>query len=327
MNKKNKNIEQAAYSGSDQKVPGRTIGFTVMTLTIVFVAFWMNLQSNQFTNQDLPLSSTSFALDQSLDGFRADAWFLADDELLGFVEIPAGTFIMGSNPILDSMAYENERWSNQRRQGSVQLPAFLISRFETTVAQFNAFVQATQFQVDSSTLSGQPDQPVTNITWPQALAYARWLEQQLREATQTPARIQQMLNSGASVTLPSEAEWEKAARGTDGRVFPWGTQARTDRANFDAAAVMSVGAIACPECAHGLSDMSGNVWEFTRSPYQDYPYDPSDDSSNLSQDALWVMRGGSFSDAINNVRTAVRGGVDPGVRNNTIGFRLVISRQ
>ncbi len=327
MSQKKEGSEQSISVDTQNKVPGRTIGITVMTLTIAFVAFWMNQQNVRDTNRVQSPTSITSESDLALDGFRADAWFLADDDLLGFVEIPAGQFIMGSNPALDRMAYENERWSSQRRQGSVQLSTFLISRFETTVAQFDAFVQATQFQVEATTLSGPPDQPVTNVTWPEALAYARWLEQQLRVSQQTPARIQQMLNSGASVTLPSEAEWEKAARGTDGRVFPWGTQSSTEFANFDSNAVRPVGAVSCPECAHGLSDMSGNVWELTRSPYQEYPYDPSDDSSNLSDDALWVMRGGSFSDAINNIRTAVRGGVDPGVRNNTIGFRLVISSQ
>ena len=327
MNQKQESTDQSTNMNPEEKVPGRTIGVIVMTLTIVFVAFWMNQQNDQLVNQDLSLMSGGSASVRASDGFRADAWFLADDDLLGFVEIPAGPFIMGSNPAVDRMAYENERWSDLRRQGSVQLPAFLISRFETTVAQFNAFVQATQFQVDSTTVSGSPDQPVTNVTWPEALAYAGWLEQQLRESELTPARIQQMLNSGARVILPSEAEWEKAARGTDGRVFPWGTQASTQFANFDSNAVRAVGAVACPECAHGLADMSGNVWELTRSPFQDYPYDPTDDRSNLSADALWVMRGGSYSDAINNIRTAVRGGVDPGVRNDSIGFRLVISSQ
>ena len=72
--------------------------------------------------------------------------------------------------------------------------------------------------------------------------------------------------------------------------------------------------------------MSGNVWELTRSPLQDYPYNPNDDAENLTEDALWVMRGGSFADSVGNVRAAVRGGVDPSVRNNTIGFRVVISK-
>jgi formylglycine-generating enzyme required for sulfatase activity len=71
--------------------------------------------------------------------------------------------------------------------------------------------------------------------------------------------------------------------------------------------------------------MSGNVWEWTRSPYQAYPYDESDDREGLDEDALWVMRGGSFSDQEQNIRTAIRGGADPGVRRPFIGFRLVIA--
>ena len=72
--------------------------------------------------------------------------------------------------------------------------------------------------------------------------------------------------------------------------------------------------------------MSGNVWELTRSPYQDYPYEESDDREGLAEDALWVMRGGSFGDQEQNIRTGIRGGVDPGVRQASIGFRLVITR-
>jgi formylglycine-generating enzyme required for sulfatase activity len=72
--------------------------------------------------------------------------------------------------------------------------------------------------------------------------------------------------------------------------------------------------------------MSGNVWEYTRSPYQLYPYDESDDAENLEADALWVMRGGAFGDSEQNVRAAVRGGADPGVRREFIGFRLALTR-
>jgi formylglycine-generating enzyme required for sulfatase activity len=72
--------------------------------------------------------------------------------------------------------------------------------------------------------------------------------------------------------------------------------------------------------------MSGNVWEMTRSPYQPYPYDSSDDRDDLQAESLWVMRGGSFSEAEQNIRAAIRGGIDPGARRPDIGFRLVISR-
>jgi formylglycine-generating enzyme required for sulfatase activity len=167
--------------------------------------------------------------------------------------------------------------------------------------------------------------PITGVTWPEALAYGRWLERRLRESPTIPPAIRQLLNNGGRVTLPSEAEWEKAARGTDGRVFTWGSQPQTDFSNFNGDSISPVGSLPCPGCAHGLSDMAGNVWELTRSPLQDYPYDPADDAADLAEDALYVMRGGSYADAMNNVRTAVRGAVDPGVRTGTIGFRVVIS--
>jgi formylglycine-generating enzyme required for sulfatase activity len=89
---------------------------------------------------------------------------------------------------------------------------------------------------------------------------------------------------------------------------------------------MPVGSFSCPECAFGLFDMSGNVWEWTRSPYQPYPYDTADDREGLAADALWVMRGGHFGDPEQYVRTAVRGGADPGVHRPFIGFRLALVR-
>ena len=72
--------------------------------------------------------------------------------------------------------------------------------------------------------------------------------------------------------------------------------------------------------------MSGNVWEWTGSPYQPYPYDETDDRESLETDALWVMRGGSYADSDQNIRAAIRGGADPGARRPFIGFRIVLTR-
>lgn len=307
-----------------RKVPGRAIGFTLMTLLILFAGFWMQHQSelrDSSGTQVMPDDTVNVA------GFRTDAFYLPDDALLGFVLVPAGSFIMGSNPVLDPMAYENERWSASRRQGSVELDDFYIGRFEVTIAQFRAFALDRQLAIGAS-MEGLPGNlPVSNVTWPEALAYARWLEAALLASDITPPELRQALGSGAHVTLASEAEWEKAARGEDGRVFPWGSERTDSLANFAGAGPVAVGSIPCPPCSYGLSDMSGNVWEYTRSPLQDYPYDSSDDETKLSGEPLWVMRGGSFSDQINNVRAAVRGGVGPGVRSPGIGFRVVISSQ
>ncbi len=294
---------------------------------IVFVAFWMSYESAQSTSPGEAENRILTGEDLiELDGFRTDAWYLPDEALLGFVEIPAGSFVMGSDPATDRMAFENERWSDTERQGMVDLPTFYIGRTEVTVAQFSAFVEETDYTIDDQTLRGAPDHPVVNVSWTDALAYSRWLEATLEEWSETPSELGQILRDGGQVSLPSEAEWEKAARGTDGRIYPWGNQPMNDRANYGGTGTTPVGSFECPECAFDLSDMSGNVWELTRSPYQSYPYDATDDRDDLEADALWVMRGGSFSDAENNLRAAIRGRVDPGVRNPTIGFRVVISR-
>jgi formylglycine-generating enzyme required for sulfatase activity len=259
-------------------------------------------------------------------GFQPDAWFLPDDTLLGFVEVPAGAFLMGSDPARDPLAFDNERWPGTAGQASVDLPVFYIGRYEVTVAQFGAFVDETGHRVDAGALRAPANHPVSMITWPDALAYCRWLESALQQSPRTPPRLLQLLRDGWRVGLPTEAQWEKAARGADGRVYPWGDQPRRDRANFNGAAPMPVGSFRCDDCAFGLSDMSGNVWEWTRSPYQPYPFDPADDRKNLEADALWVMRGGSFADAERNVRAAIRGGADPGARRPFIGFRIALFR-
>ena len=265
-------------------------------------------------------------LPDALEGFRADAWFLPDDDLLGFVEIAAGSFTMGSDPAVDPRAFENERWSAGQAQGSVDLPIFAIGRYEVTVAQFRAFAAASGGTFAPETLRGAPDHPVGSVSWPDALAYCRWLEATLREWPDTPPRLRQWLDAGWRISLPSEAEWEKAARGADGRVYPWGDVPRRDRANFGGTdGPTPAGSFDCPECPFGLSDMSGNVWELTRSPYQPYPFDETDDARSLAGDALFVMRGGSFMDPEGTVRAAVRGGADPGVRRPFIGFRVVIT--
>jgi formylglycine-generating enzyme required for sulfatase activity len=259
-------------------------------------------------------------------GLRSDAWFLPDEELLGFVEVPAGPFLMGSDPAIDRIAFDNEWWPGARPQATLYLPAFYMGRYEVTVAQFGAFVEETGYRANDEAFRSPPDHPVATVSWTDALAYVRWLETTLREWPGTPPELGRLLRDGWRISLPTEAEWEKAARGSDGRVYPWGNAPRRDRANYGGRGTAPVGSLECPECPFGLLDMSGNVWELTRSPYQAYPYDESDDREGLDEDALWVMRGGSFSDQEQNIRTGIRGGVDPGVRRPSIGFRLVITQ-
>jgi formylglycine-generating enzyme required for sulfatase activity len=311
-------------SGSTQvEQRSGTIGFVILSVLVAFVAIWMYVQGREALLPSEPAEVA--AAGAVIEGFRPDLWQLPDEPMLGFVEIAAGEFLMGSNPAVDRQAYENERWSQGSRQGTVELPRFYIARYEVTVGQYSAFVQDTGRPFVQAALSVEPDHPVANITWTDALAYGRWLQARLLESARTPEAIRNLLAEGWQITLPTEAQWEKSARGSEGGIYPWGNRLLEGRANFGAQTTRPVGSYDCPDCSYGLSDMSGNVWELTRSPFQPYPFRGEVDLGNLGEDALWVMRGGSYADGPANIRAAVRGGVDPGVRNATIGFRLVLT--
>ena len=313
---------------SNQDTLSRSVGGIVAIAPIVIVvALWMHYQQRNPATKIDGENHVSISNDLLNSAkFRSDAWFLPDDDLLGFVEIAGGPFMMGSDPTVDPLAFDNERLTEATPQGTINLSTYFISRYEVTSAQFLAFVKATGFQVEAQALPAADGQPAVNISWPDALAYCRWLNDELRTSTQTPTRLKDLLNGGWKVGLPSEAEWEKAARGTDGRIFPWGNTPRRDRANYQFTHALPVGSFDCPECPFGLYDMSGNVWEWTRTPYHEDLQDSLASRKNLKIPALWVMRGGHFGDPPQYVRTTIRGGADPGARRGFIGFRLAISR-
>lgn len=251
----------------------------------------------------------------------------ADVPLPEFVEIPGGDFVMGADPSRDTLAFDNERWSAAQGEGSTRVALFYIARREITVAAFSAFVQRTRWAADARALAAPASHPVAFVSWPDALAYCRWLEAELKQSPAAPSVLKARLQAGWQVTLPTEAEWERAARDGDRRRYPWGDELGSGRANYGGTATTPVGSFACNECAYGLSDIAGNVWEWTSSPFQPYPYTPDDDRANLDADALWVIRGGGFSDEARLIRTTARGGADPGARRAFIGFRPVVAKR
>ena len=216
---------------------------------------------------------------------------------------------MGSDRKHDSNARGDEL-----PQHSVDLPGYWIGRYPVTVAQFSAFVEAGGHHPhDSDSLTGPEDHPVVYVTWHEALAYCRWLREML----------------GLPVTLPSEAEWEKAARGVDGRIYPWGyDQPDEDRCNFarNVGARTAVGSYSPQgDSPYGCTDMAGNVWEWTRSIYRSYPYDPEGcENLDHTQDVSRVLRGGSLFDTLRVVRSAYRNRYDPSIRFRGYGFRIVV---
>jgi formylglycine-generating enzyme required for sulfatase activity len=266
--------------------------------------------------------------------FRADAWYLPGDPLLGFVEIPAGAFLMGSDKERDSEAFDDEM-----PQHKVHLPRYFIGRYPVTVAQFRAFVEDSGYRPgEERCLWGVLNHPVVNVSWEEALNYCDWLTERLRVWPGTPEPLATLLHQNDwRVSLPSEAEWEKAARGSDGRIYPWGAEPDPYRANYDDTNIGTTSAVGCfpgGASSHGIEDVSGNVWEWTRSlwgrkwekPDYGYPYKANDDRENLqaARDVSRVLRGGAFNHRHRVARCAYRDPYRPHYRFRHLGFRVVV---
>ena len=270
--------------------------------------------------------------------FDRRRWWLPADDTLGFVKVEAGPFSMGSDKTRDVWAEGDEQ-----PQHTIDLPAFYIGRFLVTVAQFKAYVEAAHPMLrDPSCLQGVLNHPVVNVTWHEAIGYCQWLTEQLWARADVPPSLERVLNetfgSGGEVRLPSEAEWEKAARGTDGRIYPWGDEFDPEKANAWETRIggtSDVGAFQRGKSPCGAFDMSGNVWEWTRSiwgtafqsPTCLYPYvsDDGREDSEAPDNTYRVVRGGSFLDLGHDSRAACRYRRTPGSMSNILGFRVVVS--
>jgi formylglycine-generating enzyme required for sulfatase activity len=261
--------------------------------------------------------------------FDAEQGYLPKAPLLGLIEIPAGKFMMGSKKKQDKDTMDREF-----PQHSLELPNYYMARWPVTVAQFKAFVEDSGYEPrDSRCLNGLANHPVVDVTWQDAIAYCRWLDGRLHELAKARLSAKDINNAvekrfwsavlegDIGVGLPSEAEWEKAARGTDGRIYPWGNEFDPDRVNCSNTGIGTRNAVGCfanGKSPYGCEEMGGNVWEWTRSlwgeawlkPEFNYPYDPKDGRENLTApgSVLRVLRGGAFLDDPYFVRGAVRRG-------------------
>ena len=256
----------------------------------------------------------------------AEGYCLPADEMLGFVEIPAGPFRMGSDPERDPQAREDEQPAHE-----VTLPTFYLARYPVTVAQFHLFAQQSGYELqDKDSLQGAANHPVSWITWYDVVAYCNWLDEVLRGWSGTPVGIRRVLANGYRVLLPSEAEWEKAARGGEGRIYPWGDALDPDCANSKESGLGRTSPVGCfPAGAslQGILDLSGNVWEWTRSLYQEYPYEPGADRGKwvaASADEF-ILKGGYWSSGLAFLRCGVRFRYLPLYGLNYGGFRVVLS--
>ncbi|MCI5140456.1 MAG: hypothetical protein D3909_01720, partial [Candidatus Electrothrix sp. ATG1] len=258
-----------------------------------------------------------------------DRWFLPDEELLGFVAIPAGEFLMG-----------DDEYERGKPQHSVRLEQYLIGRYPVTVDQFRCFVTATKHTPSSPrSLEGIANHPVKYVSWYDAMAYCAWLDQELRSSTETSVVLAELLQQSWQVGLPSEAEWEKAARGEDGRTYPWGNEeADAERANYEKTGVSSTSTVGCFPCGaspYGLEECAGNVLEWTRSLWGEdwdkpefiYPYDPADErrqNEDAGENVKRILRGWGYWASAADLSCARRGNL-PGGWYDFGGFRLVLA--
>jgi len=252
--------------------------------------------------------------------FQVADLHLPDEPLLGFVEVPGGPFLMGSDKTKDQAARGNEM-----PQHTVDVPTFYLARYPVTVAQFRALRTGAK---PGEAWLVESRHPVVHVSWKNSLEYCSRLDRALRGSDAIPHTLKGLFENGFRLSLPSEAEWEKAARGTDGRIYPWGDSIDPSRANFDATKPVTTTVDAFPKgvSPYGIFDMSGNVHEWTRINLKSYPYDSDDDRERPDDNCLRVLRGGSFKDNANSLRAAYRDAEPIGYRCNYIGFRVVCSR-
>jgi formylglycine-generating enzyme required for sulfatase activity len=171
-----------------------------------------------------------------------------------------------------------------------------------------------------------PNQPVVGVTWYEAMAYCAWLGERLLAQKEDLADL---LSGGAwQVRLPTEAEWEWAAGGPEHRQYPWGDEFDVDKTNTLDGRVLGttpVGAYPGGAATCGALDMSGNVYEWTRSLYQEYPYRQDDGRENPLAEGRRALRGGSWSSYRRNARVPSRYDDLPVFFDGTLGFRVVVA--
>lgn len=274
-------------------------------------------------------SATPIAAQTPAPNTRLSSSFIGADGV-EMVLVPAGDFIMGStsDEVDTAVSLCNQSgnscprsyFTNEMPQRIVYLSDYYIDVTEITNDQYRACVSAGVCAPPSD--SGAPDAryrvnnyynmrqydnyPVVRIRWEDARTYCQWVGEQ----------------------LPTEAQWEKAARGTDGRIFPWGNNFNNNRANTQESGdnVKSVGSYPDGRSPYGVYDMAGSVWEYVADWYSDTYYQnaPDTEPTGPSSGADHVLRGGSYSDFKEYARVTNRGTPHSGsIRSGFRGFRCV----
>jgi formylglycine-generating enzyme required for sulfatase activity len=254
---------------------------------------------------------------------------------LGFVPIPAdpafriGTRKADAKRVAEIIGYDVPK--KEINDQTTPTEDFYIARYPVTVAQFRAFVAASGFEPGVARALRDPDnRPVRYVDWHEALAYCNWLNETLANVPILDgSEVARLVREGSwRVGLPSELQWEKAARGgLADAVFSWGDTPDSNRANYRDSEIGDTSSVGCfPANGFGLHDMIGNLWEWTRSRYAPYPYQRDDgrEHPDPKDDDWLVVRGGAWGRDRGSARCAYRGRGRPDDRSGGLGFRVLL---
>ena len=220
------------------------------------------------------------------------------------IHIEAGSFAMGGS--------EDDSPDNERPSHPVHLSNYYIDAYPVTNQDYREFVNCTGYKVPvhwqrGTYPTGLARHPVVNVSWHDAKAYAEWM----------------------GARMPSESEWEKAARGTDERLYPWGSRFVDDRCNSNnvVGATLPVDEFPLGRSPYGLWDMSGNVYEWCEDYYDEayYKYSPATNPKGPEGGQERSIRGGFFSETRPNVRTTHRNSAPESHTRENVGFRLAMA--
>ncbi|MBN1272963.1 MAG: SUMF1/EgtB/PvdO family nonheme iron enzyme [Candidatus Aminicenantes bacterium] len=224
---------------------------------------------------------------------------------IAWVEVPAGWFKMGDN--------FNEGKAHERPVHDVYLNGYYISKYEITFDQYDSFCDATGRSKPSDNGWGRGNMPVINVSWHDAKAYCDWLSDKTVE----------------NIHIPTEAQWEKAARGTEQRRYPWGNGSpNSTLANYNRNVNKPrvVGSYSAGISPYGAHDMAGNIWEWVYDWYAAnyYGSSPSNNPQGPSSGSVKIHRGGSYDESASTIRSAYRAqtGAYPGNKYINVGIRI-----
>lgn len=260
-------------------------------------------------------------------------------EDMAFCFVPKGSFWMGSDEGED-MVYSREQPKHE-----VELTYdYWIARFPVTVSQLKQYAEETDKDVGNEyTFTGPINHPVARIKWYEANDFCNWLTDVLQQ--QAADRLKKKLKSASEIAmweglrdgalvayLPSEAEWEKAARGiNDSRLYPWGGEPDADKMNYHGTGIGTRSTVGCfprGKSPYHVEEMAGNVLEWCRDWFGEKIYNkraPSVvDPGGPNSGSRRVLRGGAFSYDQRLVRCAYRVSGDPRLRSYSVGYRIIL---